>query len=314
VFDDEQDVGPVLSDEETGALLDAMREEEASRGPEAVDADLASGEGPLRAFAGRADRLGGVLAHACRTQLLRQLGVGVWAQPGPAEVLPREVLESALDPHALVYLLKDGDAVLGQIAVDSRLARFVLVRCMGAAEGASDGAAGGTLSELDRRIIHEFPAARAAAVADEIRDGRRLTLATPDPSQIPTEASRFEPLLRLDARLTQGEDSIGEVVLALTADAVRAPARPAVRHANGIEQHLDRIEVQVAAVLGRAASSVRALLELGVGDVLRLDGAPGDPVALCVEQLVIAFGDPVVHRGDLALSIQQPPSTGDSRP
>jgi len=313
VFDDDQDAGPVLSDEETGALLDAMREEEASRGPEARDAELASGEGPLREYAAQADRAASAVAEACRTQLLRQVGVGVAAEPGLAEVVPREVLESALDPHGLLYTLVDGEEVVGLIAVDSRLARFVLVRCMGATEVAGPEAPAGALSELDRRIIHEFPTAVAAAVAAEVREGRRLTLRTPDPGPM-SDKARFEPLLRLDARLSQGDEPIGEVVVALTADAVRAPARAAVRHANGIEQHVDRIEVQVAAVLGRAASSVRALLELGVGDVLRLDRAPGDPVALCVEHLVVALGDPVVHRGDLALTIQQPPTTGESRP
>ncbi|HJL19162.1 MAG TPA: FliM/FliN family flagellar motor switch protein [Sandaracinaceae bacterium LLY-WYZ-13_1] len=318
--EEQQREEPLLTDEETSALLDAMREEEQRGEPEARKTDLGSPEGPLREALGRADASAAILGKAARTQLLRQTARGVDVELLPAEIVPRDVLASSIDPRALVYSLRFKGETQGMLAIDSGLARVVLDRCMGAPEREDEPSAGpdAPFSDLDRRILEPFPQAVVDALSSSFLAGRALQLGPVDESEVGASV-RFEPMLRMGLRFGQGERRDGELLVALTAAAVgnSSPKARAEKEALAekkkalpeprevIQRHVLGADVDLIAVLGRTPSSVRALLGLQEGDVLRLDGAPGQPVQLCVEDVVVAHGNPVVRQGDLAIEVTE---------
>lgn len=65
----------------------------------------------------------------------------------------------------------------------------------------------------------------------------------------------------------------------------------------GASQNLDvvlDIPVQVSMELGRTRLSIRDLLQLGEGSVIRLERAPGDPLDIYVNGCLVARGEVVV--------------------
>lgn len=67
---------------------------------------------------------------------------------------------------------------------------------------------------------------------------------------------------------------------------------------------LGPVPVEVEVVLGHADMTVERLLNLGVGDVLRLDQDPEDPVQVLVEGRPKMTGFPTIHRGNVAVRIE----------
>jgi flagellar motor switch protein FliM len=57
------------------------------------------------------------------------------------------------------------------------------------------------------------------------------------------------------------------------------------------------------AVLGHARSTVREILRLSVGDVIRLNEPPETPVKVSVEGRQKMIGLPVVRHGNLAIEV-----------
>ena len=303
---------PLLSNEETAALLDAMREDESvASEPEAQATELASPEGPLREALGRADRAAATIARVARDQLLLQIARGVEVEAIPGDIVPRDVFASSLAPGALVYALRRDGELQGVLTLDPALAVFVLDNSMGAVVDAVSGTPLGSLSPLDRSIVEPLPMRVLRALGDELLDGRSLEPKFLDEGESFASGVRFEPMLRLTWRFSTGEGRIGELAVALTAGAVGRPPqdraeevakeRPPARVV--LSERLSLAEVDLVAVLGRAPSRVRELLRLRAGDVLRLDGAPGDPVPVVVDDVVVAQGNPVVQHGDLAIEV-----------
>lgn len=292
---------PLLSDEETNALLDAMREDERGSGSTPTSkVELVDPERALRARLRQADTAGRPVATAARAQLLKQLGRGVDVTSLPSELVPYEVLENGLDPHGLRYDLgADGESI-GLMSFDASLVRFVLDRCMGAPELPAVGGriAPPRFSDLDRRVFAPLPAAVAAALGPVVGRTLELGAAAEEP-----RGARFEPLLRMSWRLATPLGELGQIVTALRASAfgVSAPARATA--ADPWRERLARAEVEVCATLGTIPSTIRELLSLCVGDVLRLDAAPSDPLPVLVEDVEVARGVPVVRTGNLALEI-----------
>jgi flagellar motor switch protein FliM len=64
------------------------------------------------------------------------------------------------------------------------------------------------------------------------------------------------------------------------------------------------VEVDVVAELGRVRSTLRKLLALKVGDVLRLDQAPGQPVVVSIGGVAKYRAQPTVRDGNLAVELR----------
>ena len=102
--------------------------------------------------------------------------------------------------------------------------------------------------------------------------------------------------------LTPRRGSPAEIKIALFAASLghtSAPTKLGVRMGDVISD----VEVEVVAVLGRTASTVRALLALERGAVLRLDGAPDRPIEVRVDGVTVLRGMPVVKDGNLAIEV-----------
>ncbi|MGE0792314.1 MAG: FliM/FliN family flagellar motor switch protein [Sandaracinaceae bacterium] len=304
---------PLLSDEETSALLDAMREEEKSAESEVAKTDLGSPEGPMREALGRADAALTAIGGAARTQLLVQTARGIEMELLPCEVVPRDVFVGALDQNAVVYDVVHKNDSMGLLSVDSSLGRYILERSMGALEEEPPGAAAKEFSDIDRTILEPFPRAVMRALSASFLSGRALTLALHDEGVTAKGAARFEPLMRLAIRFSTGAHRVGEVLIALNAAAVAAssPTTEAQKAKNQrprdaraqMERSVTSATVELIAVLGRAPSSVGQLLELAAGDVLRLDTGPHETVSMCVGDVELARGVPVVVSGNLAIEL-----------
>ncbi len=308
---------PLLSGEETEALLEAMRSS-ASAAPDILGADLASPDRPLRQALGRADRCVEELGRGMRGTMLRVARCSASAEPQPAEILPFNVLQQAIASGSAVALLHVGGVVGGIAVVGPSLSAFVIERRLGAplkqSENAEPPPVRDQLSAFDRRVLS--PLFRALAESF----GRAWTGAERDvalgellarASDLPALPS-IEPMLRFGMRV-RTPAATDDVVLALTSNAVRAtapreapPAPPATPDdRERLARRIAAAEVELVAVLGKSTTTVRELLALGAGDVVRLDQVPGKAVDVTIEGVTKLRGVPVVHHGNLAIEIEE---------
>lgn len=306
---------PLLSQEETDALLDAMREGGNAQ-PDADEIDLTSPDRPLRAAMGHADRTAEVFVRAASRCFLRTLGCSTNVEEEPCEIIPFSVLASALQPGSAVAILKAADGSSGFMILGPTLVGYVLDRQMGAPLSASDSDARPpsteTLSNLDQRIVAPFMQ-RLAETFSECWCGQsafrvqEVLARTADMPQLP----QFEPLLRVATKAVPIGAAGDEILVALTAQAVLAtvPRRedtqpePSATDQARMRRRLANTEVECVSLLGTARGTIREVLGLSAGDVLRLESVPGKAVPVHVGDVVVAHGMPVVHHGNLSLEI-----------
>lgn len=287
---------PILSDAEADALLEAMREDEWSPAP-APRAELASPERTLTQSLTHADRACAALAHVARAHMLKQASRAAALEALPSEIRPYETIAATAEPSTLRYALTRRDARIGTLWLAPRLARALLEQALGAGPGEAP-LGPPRFSALDRRILAPFPAALAAEVGRVLLSGAELrAVELPDDRDEPV--ARFEPVLRLALR----SEPHGDVTIALSAAAF-VPA-PAPDPAAALGRQLREATVAATAILGRARITVRELLALQHGDVVRLHTRPDLPIDLCVGEVVHARGVPVAHHGNHALELTE---------
>jgi flagellar motor switch protein FliM len=308
---------PLLTGEETEALLEAMRSS-ASSAPDVLGADLASPDRPLRQALGRADRCVEELGRAMRSTMLRVARCSAAAEVEPAEILPFNVLQQAIAAGSAVALLRVNGSVGGLAVVGPSLAAFVIERRLGAplerAEKSQPATVREQLSAFDRRVLEPLFGALAESFErawtggdGAVEVGEILSRS----SEVPTLPS-IEPMLRFGLRVRTAA-ATDDVFVALTSSAVRTTARREEAQAQpatpGDRERLAlRIvaaEVELVAVLGKSTTTVRELLALSAGDIVRLDQVPGKPVDVAVEGVIKLRGLPVVHHGNLAIEIEE---------
>lgn len=312
---------PLLSNEETDALLDAMRAGDGSM-PDIEGADLISPEPRIRAALGSVDRTSARLARETGTILLRHTGCTASVEPQPAEVTPFSVLASAIAPGTAIATVHAADGSFGLLTLGPSLVTFILDRQMGAPLSMEEPMEDeqpprAQLSPVDKRILGPICAEVLATIGDLwCDDVETLTMheIVANPNELP-ELEQFEPLLRVSMRAVPAAWPGDDITLALTANAVGAtigiPEEEAPPPASASERQkmalrIGGTEVDVVCVLGEASSSVGHVLTLEVGDVVRLDAIPGKPSELRVEGVMVLIGNPVVHHGNLAVEVTPP--------
>jgi len=312
--------GPLLSHEETSALLDAMRASEPV-GPSVESADLVSPEPRLRAVLGVLDAATVPVARKAATALMRQTSCATVVEAQPAEITPFRVVVTAIVPGTAVVVLRTPDGALGLLTLGPALVSFLLDRQMGAplmlGANKSDEAPPKRvrLSLLDRRVLRPAVEALVEAIAEELSGDAttlRVEKITADPLEVP-ELPQMEPMMRVSLRCAPAAFPSDDVVLVLSPPAVAA----LVGHPDADTEHphatpeerlslarlLGGTTVCAAVVLGEALSSIAEVLALEVDDIVRLDGVPGVPSELRVEGVRIASGEPVVAHGNIAICI-----------
>jgi flagellar motor switch protein FliM len=308
---------PLLSADETDALLQAMRSGEGPTSLEVEGADLGSPDRPLRQALGRADRVTLELMPEIRKVMLRMAKCTATSEEQPAEIIPYNVLINAILPGSAIGTLRTNDDSLGLLIVGPSLASFIIERRLGAPSDLEDGAITNCaeLSSIDRRVLQP-------CLKDICVDFSRLWTGNPEAlqlTQVMKSASelppftQFEPLLRIGTRIVPSGGVGDEVIIAVTAGAVRATTAM-IREASvqispddraRMVSRLSQAEVEIIALLGGTRSTIREVIDLKVGSILRLTNIPEEPIQLTVNGITKLLGRPVVHHGNLAVDITE---------
>jgi flagellar motor switch/type III secretory pathway protein FliN len=295
---------PLLSPDETQALLSAMQ----SSGAGSADGGVLAPDRPLRDALVRADRAAAALARRLRRTVARLLGAPVAGEAIPAEIVPLGVLRAVADEGGWIDARQDAGRP-AWLSIGPEGVRAIIDRRFGApfggagAPAAATGLASGALAAI------AGPLAADASAAWEEAGGSALALDAPDAAAAPL--LDLEPVLRVACRLSPlglpaFEASLGVSAALVSAGRPAQAARPAHRPSVArIATRIERAEVHIRAELGTADSTVRRVLALAPGDVVRLDRSPDDPVDVRVEGVVKLRGHPVVARGNIAVEITE---------
>ncbi len=295
---------PLLSADETEALLDAMR----SSGAGATDPGVLSPDRPLRDALVRADRAAAAFARRLRRTVARLLGAPVTSDPIPAEIVPLGVFRAVTDEGGWVEARSDAGRP-AWIALGPEGVRAIVDRRFGAPFGGAGASAAVTGLASGALLTIAGPLAADASAAWAEAGGLPLDLAPPDAAAAPL--LDLEPVLRVACRLSPLGLPAFEAAFGLSAALVSgSQPRVATRAAHGpsvvrVAARLEKAEVQIRAELGGAESTVREILAMQTGDVVRLDRSPDDPLDVRVEDVVKLRGHPVVARGNLAVEITE---------
>ena len=309
---------PILSNDETDALLEVMRAGAAAL-KEAKDLSLGSSDDRLRSAMARADDVGRLLAPEIKRSFRRLLGMAYGVQEAPADVVPYSVFMSSLGPGSAVAPLRGTDPCCGFITIGPLLTTRVLDRRLGAALGPGGEAGNGRrplLSAVDRRILRplcEQLLERFLAHWRPKDDPVVLADILARPSDAP-RLSQYEPLLRVPLSIQLSAEASDEVSILITSSLVagaEAPGEKPTEQQGSVEDRarlaarLTAAEVELTAALGHVQSTVRDVLSLEIGDVIRLNEAPSHPVAVSVEGLRKVLGLPVVNHGNIAIQVTE---------
>lgn len=315
----EESPEPLLSSDETEALLAAMRNGAANNSQATKELSLGSTDQRLRESLEYADSVGKDFALEMRKLLRRVAGVPHPVHEGNADVVPYNVMASSLAGGMAIATLKLSGSVVGFMVLGPRMTVRILSRRLGAGVPAVDApeeAPRGQLSPVDRRIARPFLQETMELFNDFWSKGE-LAFEIGDvlgkPSDMP-RLPQFEPLLRLPVTIGVTGESTEEMWFAVTSTALPAapqaaslsdepePPAPSEDRAR-LAARLSHAEVDIVAVLGHAQSTVREILRLSVGDVIRLNEPPDTPVKVSVEGRQKMLGLPVVRHGNLAIEV-----------
>jgi flagellar motor switch protein FliM len=306
---------PLLSPEETSALLDAMRSGGDTSQVEPLD--LTSAERPLRDALGTADACARAIAEALDKLMLRATGCPSSTEELPAEITPYKVVRNAIPQGSAIVPFRAPDGSLGVMTLGPLLVSFVLDRRMGApmtkdmlAEPRS------SLSLLDRRLITPFAVSVIELFCKHWCDdakafppGPVITL----PADLPM-LPQFEPLLQVVFRVAPSGLPGDQIVIAISSGIVsRAKSSAHAKSPISAPTEIDQLkmtdaiggtEVEAIAILGHYAATVREVLGLREGDIVRLSTTPVEPLEIRVGDRTVFLGAPIVHHGNLAVQIQ----------
>lgn len=299
---------PLLSNEEASALLEAMREGEDGGGDRVTPTDLVSPDRVLREAVGRADAAVKLIGEDLRDELIKLVSRSFGVEAIPAVVISREELFAEVDDATLFRGLSHQRRRYGTAIVSADLSALILEASLGAPEDAEPTKR--PLSALEECILEPVPRAIATALTHHFIQDMGFDVVAY--SREDDAKVAFEPMLRMGVRFVGPNGPVGEVHVGLSPAALdrdqradpKAPARPGASRRR-LAERISLAEVDIAAMLGRLSGSVGQVLRLKEGDLLRLDGSPEQPIALVVDEIAVAVGTPIVHRGNIAVEITE---------
>ncbi len=305
---------PLLSDDETLALLAAVRDATPKAEQTAEGIDLTSQDRRMQAALTHAERMEPTFHLDLKKLLRRTTGAVPTVRRTPSDVATLDEVSSTVPSGAGLAVLQTREGSIALLFVSPALAMTIVERRLGAPIDSSDGIGRGALSSLDRAVLRSFveQAVRSFGVAwcnQEDAFTVRDLVGVLDPEEL---GSRYEPVLRTRAFVALGNSLESEILVALTSSAVRdtmprerqgVVVVPTADDRNRIAARLAQAEVNVVAHLGSMRSTVRAVLALAVGDVLRLEHVPDQPIDVRVGGITKMRGMPVVDHGNLAVRI-----------
>jgi len=307
---------PLLSTDETEALLQAMRSG-GGGGASAKEVELGSADQRLRKSLTKADEVARDWGGEVRKILRRMLGTSASVREQSPDVVPYSVIAQSVPPGATVCVLSSQEGGACFLVMGPGLTSFVLNRRLGggSVQTASGDEVRTFLSAVDRRIVRPF-CEEVLQAFQTLWGSEEVSLTIAEVLSKPIDMPRlpqFEPLMRLSLAVGLTADSSEELSVVLSGTAIRAPkveAKPVEAPVQTLDKtrmvaRLSFAELELVAVLGRARTSVRSVLSLKVGDLVRLDEAPTAPLQIYVEGQKKMIGVPVVSHGNIAVEVTQ---------
>jgi flagellar motor switch protein FliM len=173
-----------------------------------------------------------------------------------------------------------------------------------------------TLSALDRRLIEPFASSVVELFSKHWCDDPKAFPAGPvvsQPADLPM-LPQFEPLLQVVFRVAPTGMTGDQVVVALSSGIVsRAKSSQHAKPPASEPTALDRTrmtdaiggtEVEAIAMLGSYVTTVREVLGLRAGDIIRLSTTPDSPLEVRVGEKAVFLANPIVHHGNMAVQIE----------
>ena len=234
--------------------------------------------------------------------------VAIASAPGHGEE------SEALALHALYE--EEGGAAWAQVTLNDVALALVLEGALGALESKGAFSFGSELTLAQRalaaRLIRGLGGDLLTALRGEVDVKLKLAQVFVSPAD-GVESGQHQDGLGVDCLIEGAPGAL--ITIVVQAGALEAAARHEDEEEEPqqgdprMPQIVQEVPVLIVAELGRLKVGLRSLLELQVGQVLRLSTAVDDPVRIEVEGLKKFFGSPVVSRGQLAVEIKG--RTGD---
>jgi flagellar motor switch protein FliM len=305
---------PLLSDEETLALLAVVRETGTVEQVEAQGIDLASQDRRMAAAQAHAERVEPSFHVELKKMLRRISGAVPQVRRVPADVASLDEVAGTVPLGAGLAVLQTRAGSLALLVISPALALTIIDRRLGAPLDTDDAGSRGALSPLDRAVLRSFIESTVRSFGEawcgqEDAFTVRDLVGVLDADEL---GSRYDQVLRTRAYITLGKSLESDILFALSSGAVRdtLPTErqvvvvvPTSDHRQRIAIRLTQAEVDVVAYLGSMPSTVKELLALSVGDVIRLDHVPQNPIDVRVGGITKMRGMPVVEHGNLAVRI-----------
>jgi len=224
----------------------------------------------------------------------------------PAE----EVTSSSDGPSFDVVLEAEELPAWASLTIGPAALKFVLEGSLGA-KTPGTGELGNELTLAQRAVVARVARSLAEDFSASVRDEVGLTFtvassharAADDVAEIPGADG-----LRVDCILDQlPNDPI--ISIAISAEALETAAREQHEEAPiaadpRMAEAMREVPIEVRVELGKATLGLRAVLELKVGQILRLETAVDDPAIVRIGGLEKFAAKPVVSRGQLAVEIK----------
>jgi flagellar motor switch protein FliM len=274
--------------------------------------DLTGRERQLRAAMQAMAQVAARFARAVRRTLPFLVRAKSRLVPQPVSIInPAEDTTTGSEgPSFDVVLEAEELPAWASLTIGSAALKFVLEGSLGA-KTPGTGELGNELTLAQRAVVARVARSLAedfsAAVRDEV--GLTFTVAS---SHARAADEMVEPPgldgLRVDCLLEQLPDD-PVISIAISAEALETAAReqhddvPVAADPRMAEAMRD-VPIEVNVELGKTTMGLRAILELKVGQVVRLDTAVDDPAIVKIGGIVKFAARPVVSRGQLAVEIK----------
>ncbi len=281
-------------------------------GPAVEQLDLTGAVSQVRSSLTTMDAVANAFARLARRSLPFLARYRTSIVPAPAGLAPGDKLgELAGGPPSFAILMtaKVGSG-WGRMILDAGAIAALLDSALGGSPTIQSASAGAELTSAQRALVSRVGMSLAqdfsTALAAEGIVG--VTLAPKDAPELPPTAKSGD-IVHAVCQL-EGLQNPAAIVLTVSPELIATSSRRAGKgqseatHDPRMADALLDVPVEIVGELGRIKLSLRRVLGLCPGDVIRLDTAVDDPVTVRVGGKLKFEGTPVTSRGQMAIEVR----------
>lgn len=294
---------PLLSEEESAALVDAMRSEVDET--EAEPTALANPKPRLERLLPRVTEAAAKTCGGVTNALLKATRLRYDVTPGEAKIVVPGEGDEAEATDARWDIVHEGK-IVGSVILDGLLVVTVLSARLGAPDGMPTEGPVRPPTPVELRVMEPLARTALDPVLKELAPSLEVSLRRPE-RFAPAGGSSLRVVIPMLARDLEG--NVARVIVSLEGSLLGgAVVQEGRNEQRELMRSLAGVQVELIARLGRAHATIRSVLSLEEGSVIRLDTGPGDLLEVRIHDTVTFMGAPVTHAGNLALELM---SAGD---